>query len=104
MDEQKNIKLEDFNAKKEEPKVKTLEDFDKPTLVKIVKQQNAIMEQMQRDLQDKRGEYIFSRIDILFRVLDHEDSFSGRFVSNCATELEELITIKKDKDEQTQKG
>ena len=103
MAEQKNIKLEP-SVKDGEQKIKTLEDLDQPTLVKIVKQQNAVMEQMQRDLQDKRGEYIFSRIDILFRALDHEDSFSNEFVKNCAIELENLITIKKDSNEQTQKG
>lgn len=38
------------------------------------------------------------RLDFMFRVLNVKDSFGSEFVKKCALEVQELLTIKEDKE------
>lgn len=51
----------------------------------------------------KNTKTIFIRLDLLFKVLGLADKFSEEFVAQCAEEIEQLLTIPK-KEEQESEG
>ena len=36
---------------------------------------------------------VFKRLDFLFKVLEHKDSFNSDFVINCSEEIEQILTV-----------
>lgn len=55
-----------------------------------------LSEQVQRlsaALQESNKTNIFKRLDYLFEVLSHKDSFGIEFLANCSKEIEDIMTI-----------
>lgn len=52
---------------------------------------------MSSDLQN-----MFKRLDFLFKVVEFENVFDVKFVNDCVDEIQQLLTIPKDKTEETE--
>lgn len=46
-----------------------------------------------KQLQESNMFNIFKRLDYLFKVLENKGSFNEQFVSNCTTEIVEMLTL-----------
>lgn len=55
--------------------------------------------QLKKKCQELESFNAFKRIDYLFQVLDHTNTFSKEFVDYCAKELEDAIRIVEDNQE-----
>lgn len=49
---------------------------------------------MSSDLQN-----MFKRLDYLFKVVSHDNVFSAQFTTDCIEEIEQLLTLPKEKSE-----
>lgn len=47
---------------------------------------------------------VMARLDLLFRVVNHKDSFKESFVQMCIDEIEELMTIPEEETNQTEEN
>ena len=79
-------------------------DLTKEQLLEVVKGQSETidkckktMNKMYADLQSLSQDRVFTRLEYLFRVLDHEDDFAHKpgFVLECANEIYSLMHIEK---------
>lgn len=61
-----------------------------------VEQLRQIVMRQQMALQDLNMQSTFKRLDYLFKVIEFSSAFSEAFVKNCSSEIEDLITIKKE--------
>ena len=77
-------------------------DLTKEQLLEIVKGQSETinkcketMNKMYADLQSLSQDRVFTRLEYLFRVLDHEDNFTHKpgFVVECTDEIYSLMHI-----------
>ena len=44
-------------------------------------------------IQELHSQTLITRLEFLFKVLDHTSSFDSAFVEKCAEEIKDLITI-----------
>lgn len=44
-------------------------------------------------IQELQSQTLIARLEFLFKVLDHTNSFDSAFVEKCAEEIKELMTI-----------
>lgn len=44
-------------------------------------------------IQELQSQTLITRLEFLFKVLDHTSSFDSAFVEKCAEEIKDLITI-----------
>lgn len=82
----------------------TVEDLTKEQCLEIIKGQNETIEKckktiekMYADLQSLSQDRVFTRLEYLFRVLDHEDNFAHKqgFIVECEDEIYSLMHIEK---------
>lgn len=54
-----------------------------------------VVDQMNKQFQNqiKDMNLMFTRLNFLFRVIEHKDSFTSEFVNNCSKEIEQSLTI-----------
>lgn len=85
----------------------TVENLTKEQCLEIIKGQSETIEKckktiekMYSDLQSLSQDRVFTRLEYLFRVLDHEDNFAHKkgFVVECADEIYSLMHIEKKED------
>ncbi len=53
----------------------------------------AVTAQYKAELDKYRNAYAFKRLEFLFKVLQHSEEFSNKFVSDVIYEIEESLTI-----------
>lgn len=79
-------------------------DLTKEQLLEVVKGQSETidkcketMNKMYADLQSLSQDRVFTRLEYLFRVLDHEDDFAHKqgFIVECEDEIYSLMHIEK---------
>lgn len=89
------------------PETVDAKDLTKEQCLEIIKSQNETivkcketMNKMYADLQSLSQDRVFTRLEYLFRVLDHEDNFAHKpgFVVECADEIYSLMHIEKKED------
>lgn len=59
--------------------------------------------QLYTKLQKSNLDNLFKRLDFLFKVLKHQDSFSTEFVVECVNEIENIIRVPEKSEETVQK-
>lgn len=79
------IKMEEKKPKQEKLTYEQLEN-----VAHQLSEQNS---QLYSQLQNMSMSNVFKRLDYLFKVLENEYMFSQDFVTKCAKEVEETITI-----------
>lgn len=96
MAESKTIKLENQSNE-----FKGIESLDKQQLINIVTRQDKMLHDADAIIKKMSIENIFTRLDFLFRVLDHADDFDNGFLNQCRKEIVDLMTIKQKANEAT---
>lgn len=72
---------------------KEMTEYSKEELIELVEQGRCTINKMYADIQQLMSNNIFKRLEFLFKVLEHKESFDATFVQNCAIEIKDLITI-----------
>lgn len=88
MEEQKKTKVVDMKGKEKEQKKLTYDQLN--DACNQLWQQNQQLAKRNRELEQFA---INKRLDYLFKVLEFGSKFSSDFVGNCASEIEEAMTI-----------
>lgn len=91
MTENKTIKIEQVDKKDE---FQGIDSLNKQQLIDIVTRQNKMLQDADALIRKINVDNIFTRLDFLFRVLDHADDFDNNFINQCRQEIVELMTIK----------
>ena len=100
MEEQNKSKVVKMNAgKKEEGKQKLTYDQLNDACNQLF-QQNQMLAKRNRELE---GFAMNKRLDYLFKVLEFSKNFTSDFVGNCASEIEEAMTIPQEIEEHKNK-
>lgn len=84
--------------KKEEKKV-TKEKLSYEELNNVCHQLSEQSRNLYNQLEQANLTNAFRRLDYLFAVLDHADSFPIKFVEACSKEIVEMMTIPEEKEE-----
>lgn len=98
MEEQNKSKVVKMNASKDNK----AEDKQKLTYEQLndacnqLFQQNQMLAKRNRELE---GFAMNKRLDYLFKVLEFSNNFSSDFIDNCASEIEEAMTIPQEVEE-----
>jgi hypothetical protein len=95
--EEKEGKVVNLNAQNEQETVKKKLSYEE--LENVAKQLSEQNRQMYMKLQEMNTVNLFKRLDYLFKVLSNCIHFEDSFVSKCAKEIEEIITIPEEKEE-----
>lgn len=96
MAENKTIKQEN-----QPNEFKEIESLDKQQLIDIVIRQDKMLRDADAVIKKLSIDNIFTRLDFLFRVLDHDDDFDNDFLNQCRKEIVQLMTIKQKANEAT---
>lgn len=96
MAENKTIKQENQSNE-----FKEIESLDKQQLIDIVIRQDKMLRDADAVIKKLSIDNIFTRLDFLFRVLDHNDDFDNDFLNQCRKEIVQLMTIKQKANEAT---
>lgn len=94
----KTINMNSANRQQTERKKLTYEQLN--DACNQLWQQNKQLIERNRELE----QYAMNkRMDYLFKVLELSNSFSSDFIINCASEIEEVMTISQDLEEQKER-
>ena len=89
----------------EQKKVETMKGEDKKIsyekLAAIASQKEAENRQLVGRL--RMVDNMMTRLNFLFKVMEHPDKFRESFVDACADEIEEMLTIPEEPEEETKK-
>lgn len=89
--------MEKVNSKKEKKEDKKL-SYDE--LKNYASQLVDVNNKMKKVIEELSNESFLKRIDILFKVLDNKELFGNEFTAMCIEELKEIITIKREEEEE----
>lgn len=70
---------------------KELNELSNEELLKVVEEQNTVIESLHKALKDEQRELVLTRLSFLFKVLDNKDCFSSAVIDNTVKDIESIL-------------